>query len=337
VKATAIATSIFMFPLEMFGLCFVPGTPCQWYAQHHGQPTFIGTAVAAENVPDVLHLDVVHRGERALPVTVQKVTFKVEEPFEDTPSTVMTVYGVGTTNDFHFKVGVQYLVYGWREKDGKVRTEKCTRTAPVVEAADDLRFLRALPSQVGGKIFGLVRSVSPGTKDGTVTGMITEAGNDGNHKARVDTSGSYELNALAPGDYRQTFTTDDNGTEFVWLKLRIPIIGSCAESGVALGNTTVSGSVIDQVGTPIQNVDVSLFYALDGRFHPDLLLQTRTDAIGRFTFHRVESAKYILATELGIAGMTFFPGTRDALKTHVIEVSDGNPLSGLTIRVRAQK
>ena len=78
----------------------------------------------------------------------------------------------------------------------------------------------------------------------------------------------------------------------------------------------------------IRNVDLSLFYALDGCFHPDLLLQTRTNAIGRFTFHRVESAKYILATEPGIAGMTFFAGTRDTLKTHVIEVSDGNPLSG---------
>jgi hypothetical protein len=159
VRVTAIATSIFMFPLEMFGICIVPQTPCQWYARHHGQPTFIGTAVAAESVSDVLQL-----GERALPVTVQKVTFKVEEPFEDTPSTAMTVYGVGTTNDFHFKVGVQYLVYGWREKDGKVRTERCTRTAPAVEAADDLRFLRALPTQVGGKIFGRVSFMDMGRR-----------------------------------------------------------------------------------------------------------------------------------------------------------------------------
>lgn len=332
VRANVIAASVFVFPLEIFGFCFVPSTPCAWYASHHGQPTFIGTAVSVERVSDVLQL-----GDHATPVTVQKVIFKVEEPFEDTPSMAMTVYGRGTINDFHFESGVRYLVYGWRGEDGRVRTERCTRTAQVSEAADDIRFLRSLPTQVGGRIFGLVRFVSTGAQDGTVTGAITESGNDGDHKARVDSSGSYELNGLAPGDYRETFTPDDSGTEFVSLKLRIPIAGSCAESGVRLGNSTVSGSVIDQTGTPIPNVDVSLFYALDGRFHPDVLLRTRADTTGKFTFHRVESAKFILATEPGIVGSTFFPGTQDASKTDVIEIPDGKVVSGLTIRVRAHK
>ena len=336
-KATAIATSIIMFPLEIIGLCFLPGTPCQWYAQHHSQPTFIGTAVAAESVPDVLHLDVLHRGERALPVTVQKVTFKVEEPFEDTPSTTMTVYGVGTTNDFHFKVGVQYLVYGWREKDGKVRTEKCTRTAPVVEAADDLRFLRTLPTQVGGKIFGRVSFMDIEAQDGTLAGTITESGSDGDHKARIDNSGSYELNGLAPGDYHETFTPDDYGTEFISLKLPLPISGSCAESGVRLGNTSVSGIVIDRTGKPIQSIDVSPFYALDGQFHPDVLLRTRTDKLGKFTFHRVAPAKFILAAKSGNERLTFFPGTQDSSKTDVVEVSNGQALTGLTIHVPSQE
>jgi hypothetical protein len=87
----------------------------------------------------------------------------------------------------------------------------------------------------------------------------------------------------------------------------------------------------------MQDVEVSLFYALDGRFHPDLMLRTHTDAMGRFTFHRVEPAKYILATGPGIARLTFFPGTRDALKTDLIEVLDGNPMSGLTLRVASHK
>ena len=330
-KATAIATLISIFPFEMFGLCFLPGTPCQWYAQHHGQPTFIGTAVAAESVSDVLN-----SGEHTLPVTVQKVTFKVEESFEDIPGSAVTIYGRGTVNDFHFEVGVRYLVYGWREKDGRVRTEKCTRTAPLVEAADDIRFLRALPTQVGGRIFGNVSFVDIGAKDGTLMGTITESGSDGDHKARIDNSGSYELNGLAPGDYHETFTPDGDGTEFISLKLTLPMSGSCAESGVRLGNTSVSGTAIDRTGNPIQGIDVSLFYALDGQFHPDVLLRTRTDKSGKFTFHRVAPAKFILAAKSGTGGLTFFPGTQDSSKTDVVEVLNGTALTGLTIHVPSQ-
>jgi hypothetical protein len=227
VKAGVIAISVLIYPLETFGLCFVPSSPCAWYAVHHGQPTFIGTAVSVERVSNVLH-----SVRQATPVTVQKVIFKVEEPFEDSPSSSITVYGTGTTDDFQFEAGVRYLVYGWRGEDERVRTGKCTRTAPVSDAANDIRFLRLLSSQTGGGIFGVVRSEGSSALNGTVTGTVTESGNDGDHKARVNSSGSYELNGLAPGEYREAFTPDDDSTEFVSLKLRIPIIGSCAESGV---------------------------------------------------------------------------------------------------------
>jgi hypothetical protein len=125
----------------------------------------------------------------ALPVNVQKVTFNVEEAFEDISSKSVTVYGSGTTNDFHFESGVRYLVYAWRGKDEKIRTGKCTRTAPVGEAALDINFLRSLPAHVGGRIFGLVRFVSPEAQNGTVAGTISESGKDGNHTTQVAGSG----------------------------------------------------------------------------------------------------------------------------------------------------
>jgi len=328
-KLMVILASLFLsMPLEIFGLCFEPQTPCEWYATHHGQTTFIGTAISEETVTDVLNL-----GEYAHPVNVQKVTFSVDEVFEDTPNRHVTVYGSGTTNDFYFRVGVQYLVYGFREKDGKIRTGKCTRTAPVSEAAEDIRFLRSLPGQVGGQIIGQVRFVIPKAPSGTVAGMITESGEDGDHKTRVDGSGLYEVRGLVPGSYRETFTPDGDSTEFVTLDRNIPVNGSCAASGVLLGNATVSGNVRDQTGMSIPGADVFLYYALDGRFHPDVFLKTRTDAVGEFTFHRVSPAKFILATQAGSAGMTFLPGTQDASKTDVIEVQDGGQLSGLAIRI----
>ena len=238
-SALTLASLFLPVSISAFALCFEPSTPCGWYAVHHGQPTFVGTAVSEETVPDVLGL-----GEHVTPVTVQKVTFRVEEPFESTPGKTVAVYGSGTTNDLRFKVGVRYLVYGFRGKDGKIRTGKCTRTAPVTEAAEDLSFLRSLPTRIGGSIQGLVRFVSPGTQTGTVAGTVTESASDGNHKTRVPASGWYELKGLAPGDYRETFMPDDNSTEFLSLSLSIPVSGSCVESGVRLGNVTVSWGCI---------------------------------------------------------------------------------------------
>lgn len=213
-SALTLASVFLSISISAVALCFEPSTPCEWYAVHHGQPTFVGMAVSEETVSDVLVL-----GEHVTPVTVQKVTFRIEEPFESTPSKTVDVYGSGTTNDLRFKVGVRYLVYGFRGKDGKIRTGKCTRTAPVSESVEDLTFLRSLPTRVGGGIRGLVRFVSPGTQTGTVAGTVTESGSDGDHKTRVAVSGWYELKGLAPGDYRETFTPDDNSTEFVSLKL----------------------------------------------------------------------------------------------------------------------
>jgi hypothetical protein len=323
-SALTLASLFLSISISAFASCVEPSTPCEWYAVHHGQPTFVGMAVSEETVSDVLGL---------VPVTVQKVTFRVEEPFESTTSKTVDVYGSGTTNDFHFKVGVRYLVYGFRDNDGKIRTGKCTRTAPVSEATEDLSFLRSLPTRVGGGIRGLVRFVSPGTQTGTVAGTVTESGSDGDRKTRVAASGWYELKGLAPGDYRETFTPDDNSTEFVSLKLSIPVNGSCVGSGVRLGNVTISGSVSDESGTPISGARVILFYALDGDFHPDVALKTRTDANGRFSFHRVEAAKFILSARLASSEMIFFPGTHDASKTEIIDVYDGKPLSELAVRV----
>ena len=242
-SALIVASLFFSYSISSFALCSEPPTPCEWYAVHHGYPTFVGTAVSEETVSDVLRL-----GEHVIPVAVQKVTFRVEESFEDTPDKIVDVYGSGTTNDLRFKVGIRYLVYGFRDKDRKIRTDKCTRSAPVGEAAEDLNFLRSLPTRVGGEIRGRVRFASLGTQIGTVAGTVTESGRDGDHKTRVATSGWYELKGLAPGDYRETFTADDDSTEFVSFKLSIPVNGSCAESGVRLGNVTVSGGVFDEAG-----------------------------------------------------------------------------------------
>src|SRR5690349_17952217 len=112
-------TLAFCFALvstSSFSMCFQSPSPCEWHAVHHGQPTFIGTALSEARVRDEIKT-----GEQTAYVTVQRVTFSVDEQFEDMPEKTVAVYGFGNTNDFVFKVGTKYLVYAFRGKDGKIR------------------------------------------------------------------------------------------------------------------------------------------------------------------------------------------------------------------------
>ena len=130
--ALTFASLFLSISISAFALCVEPSTPCEWYAVHHGHPTFVGMAVSEETVSDVLQL-----GEHVNSVMVQKVTFRVEEPFESTPSKTVDVYGSGTTNDLRFKVGVRYLVYGFRGKDGKRTRVPGKRMQPEDRASND--------------------------------------------------------------------------------------------------------------------------------------------------------------------------------------------------------
>lgn len=132
-------------------ICVPPPSPAKWYAIHHGQPTFAGLAMSVDTVPDVLRQGggkpILDAEGNAMPVTVEKVVFRAEEPFEGIKTEYVEVYGSGTTCDYHLSAGTRYLVYGWLGEDGKIRTAKCTRTGPLSEVDKDLRFLRSRKSR----------------------------------------------------------------------------------------------------------------------------------------------------------------------------------------------
>ena len=307
-------------------VCGVPSTPCEAYAGHHGSPTFVGVPISQETASVVADWD-----KAGTKVQVQKFVFQVQEAFDDVSGRLVAVYGRGTTCDYRFKLGTSYLVYGWRGKDGRVSVDRCTRTAPSTDATEDIKFLHSLPTRKGGQIFGDVYFVNPPKQTGTLSGLVTAIGRDGKHTAQVSVSGRYELNGLQTGYYRLTFSPDHDNTEEVDYNVNVPVAGGCTGVGVRLGNTTVRGSVRDGSGTPVPGAKVFLFYALDGNYHPDVALTTYADALGTFTFHHVEQAKFVLSAQPENSKMIFFPGTQDASKAQVVEVPEDRSLAGLTI------
>lgn len=149
-RARLSSCLLLLVPLPAFAyVCQGSISPSEWYEIHHGQPTFVGVAVSVESVSDVVRqgggTPLLDESGNQTPVTVQKVTFRVEESFEGMKTQTAEVYGSGTTCDYHFTLGSRYLVYGWLGHDGTIRTAIGTRT--VNEAKEDLKFLRSLKKQ----------------------------------------------------------------------------------------------------------------------------------------------------------------------------------------------
>lgn len=121
------------------------GAPCQ--AFYEASAVFVGKV---ESISRGSGGDLVSR----------HVHFEVVESLRGAAAQLLDIdTGWGGTDDcaYPFKVGETYLVYAQPVPDGsRLRTDLCTRTKRLQDAADDLRIARAAPGAParGGVIFG---------------------------------------------------------------------------------------------------------------------------------------------------------------------------------------
>src|SRR5437016_5590360 len=108
--------------------------PCQAYAG--AQVVFVGLVTKTETVssgglmPSNAMSTTLTNGATA-------AHFRIEEAFLgiEKIKTEVDVFGEGTTCDYYFKEGVEYLVYAYRNPDNKtLHTNICAGTAPFNEA-----------------------------------------------------------------------------------------------------------------------------------------------------------------------------------------------------------
>jgi len=112
--------------------CLSNGPPCQWYFQVD--------AVFAGAVTVISEID----GPPDLPYPLRLVRFAVERGFRGVDAaTAEAVTGMGGGDcGYPFKTGERYLVYAYRNQEGRLVTGICSRTRPLAEADEDLAFIQ---------------------------------------------------------------------------------------------------------------------------------------------------------------------------------------------------
>jgi hypothetical protein len=186
---------------------------CQSAWQANISAVFLGLAtdVHEEEVPIILD------GEKARTLR-QFVTFRVDEAFIGVPEKVVTVTSGGDLCGYGFNKGHEYLVYGRRLPGGEVYVSISSSTKWAKDAADDLRYLRGLPTAphgatIHGKVFRYATPENPTIKEvrrgiPEVGQKVEIHGTSQDYETTVDAHGDFNLSSLPPGRYTVLINAD---------------------------------------------------------------------------------------------------------------------------------
>jgi hypothetical protein len=185
---------------------------CEGAWQSNISAVFLGLAtdVRQEDVPIILD------GKKENTLRLH-VTFQVSEAFRGVSEKVVNVVSGGDLCGYPFTQGHKYLIYGRRLPGGEVYVSIASSTKSEKDAADDLRYLRGLPTAPhGATIYGsvfrykspenpriMVRPGIPG-----IGQKIEIQGVSKSYGATVDNHGNFKLSGLPPGRYAVLLNTE---------------------------------------------------------------------------------------------------------------------------------
>jgi hypothetical protein len=278
-------------------------------------------------------------GELRIPRAV-RVVFEDVVGFRgvSTPAVSVVTAGSGPACGYEFNVGERYLVYARQAKDGSgLVTGICSRTRPIAQAEDDLRFLQTLSTSrhTSARLYGAVdhRERDPATGEWRAVPvpnvLVAARGVQGAIDAWTDAhgryelrlpAGSYEITAFPPpafsarGLQRTVELRDNRGCFVADFELRLDL--------------RVSGTVRQAAGEPAVDVVVEMMPAEDvGNTGYTRTQRARTDGSGRFEFSELPPGRYVLGVDLTrrrnegpVFPRTFHPGTPDAALATVVQL-----------------
>lgn len=316
--------------------CMDPGEPCQ--AAFRVNTVFVGTVRTISTVTEEAQ-GALRLGSRPMPTN--RVEFDNVIPFRGGVSGTATVMTAeqGSACGYAFKPGVRYVVYA--HQDGaRLVSGLCSRTRPLSDAADDIRFLQSMPAlqPAGARLYG---SVVHGESDpvngeyldhGPVEGVLITVTGSKIAATRTDAGGKYSL-TLPPGKYAVT-ATPPPGFSNRYLQQQIELSDVRACHDVSFGvryDGRIKGALRLASGAPAGEIKVeAMVVERVGRTDFVPPFQAETDSGGVFELTDLPPGRYLVGVDLTrrmdaerAFPTTFYPGTSAVASATVIEIGGG--------------
>jgi hypothetical protein len=222
-----------------------------------------------------------------------------------------------------------------------VSTGICSRTRPIEDADEDLRYLAKLPaSSPGVRVYGRVTEwrrepFEPRAIDyGPVEGLAVNVRGDAfTRDATTDRYGRYEITGVPAGKVNVTVFAPGYDSRYLQHEVELTDTRACSPHDFQLLQTAAaSGMVVDSNGRPAAGVLVdAVATELAGHQPPAYQEPVKTDEQGRFEFDRLPPGSYVFGVNLTTrwnrppAGPAIFlPGSRTASEATVIELPPGD-------------
>jgi hypothetical protein len=224
---------------------------------------------AAVFVGDVVQIEDTTQAAAGLRISQRRVRLRVSETFRgNVGGTVEVLTGKGGGDcGYGFVMGQRYVVYA-SEGPAGYHTGICQRTRPVIEAAEDLAYLRSLVQGTprASAIVGKVSHLEPDVQ-GDLTwrtpfagGRIVAEADGRTFEGRSGGDGRYQL-AVPPGTYRVTVDVPESyhvrPGAVPTNAVHVRDARGCASVDITVqANGRIAGRVVDSDGVPVANLTI---------------------------------------------------------------------------------
>jgi len=232
---------------------------------------------------------------------------------------------------YSFHSGVDYIIYAYKNSEGRLETGICSRTRPLTQAAEDIAYLRAfpqLPATADIRVSVVDNSTWQAGRRPMAKVRTTIAGPDGLREALTDSRGRVTFAGLTPGEYTVQWASD--GYKSGDRKVQIHAQG-CAEVPVTmLLDRRIQGRVLTRAGLPAAKVMVEMVPMHSGpNASPIADDYATSDVDGHYEFEYLRTGDFYLGVNLDRPpslenpyARWFFPGTEDSAGAIIVHLPE---------------
>jgi len=239
---------------------------------------------------------------------------------------ILTGMGGGDCG-YSFAAGVDYIIYAYKNSEGRLETGICSRTRPLDQAVEDLAYLHAMPQlPATADIRISVTDSSSLQAFRAMSKVRTTISGPDLREALTDSRGKAAFAGLTPGEYKLHWASD--GYKSGDRKIQVHAKG-CAEVPVYMMlDRRLHGRVLTRAGLPAAKVMVEMVLANPG---PNEASAARnyatTDLDGNYEFESLRTGDFYLGVNLDHPASVespyarwFFPGIEDSVGATIIHL-----------------